>query len=132
MLGLIELGICLIELGLGLIELGLIELGFARFVWQKIGFSSRSANPIWSEKNHEDDRFPFLKIPSSSVFVLALKFTQISQNSAKSCVVLLQKDQLFVLKNHDFCKNKLKYPSISYKKACEKAERQNSLKSRNL
>ena len=104
----------------------------ARFAWQKISFSSRSANPIWSEKNHEDDHFPFFKIPSSSVFVLALKFPKISQNSAKSCVVLLQKDQLFVLKNHDFCKNKLKYPSISYEKACEKAERQNSLKSRNL
>ena len=94
---------------------------FARFVWQKIGFSSRSANPIWSEKNHEDDRFPFLKIPSSSVFVLALKFTQISQNSAKSCVVLLQKEQLLVLENHDFCENKSKYQSISYIRACEKA-----------
>ena len=32
------------------------------------------------KKNHEDDRSPFLKIPSSSVFVLALKFPQISQN----------------------------------------------------
>ena len=73
------------------------------------------------KKNHEDDRFPFLKIPSSSVFVLALKFTHISQNSAKSCVVLLQKEQLLVLENHDFCKNKSKYQSISYVRACEKA-----------
>ena len=79
---------------------------------------------MWSEKNHEDDRFPFLKIPSSSVFVLALKFLQISQNSAKSCVVSLQKEQLFVLENHDFCKNRLKYQSISYKRACEKADLQ--------
>ena len=74
------------------------------------------------EKDHEDDRFPFLKIPSSSVFVLASKFTQIFQNSAKSCVVLLQKEQLLVLENHDFYKNKLKYHSISYKRACEKAD----------
>ena len=62
-----------------------------------------------SEKNHEDDRFLFLKIPLSSVFVLALKFPQMYQNSAKSYVVLLQKGQLFVLKNYDACKNKLKY-----------------------
>ena len=99
-------------------------MAIACFAWQKIWFSSRSANPIWSEKNHEDDRFPFLKIPSSSVFVLALKFLQISQNSAKSCVVSLQKEQLFVLENHDFCKNRLKYQSISYKRACEKADLQ--------
>ena len=103
---------------------------FACFAWQKIWFSSCPANPTWSEKNHEDDRFPFLKIPSSSIFVLALKFTQISHNSAKSCVVLLQKKQLLVLKNHDFCKNKLKYQGISYERASEKAD--NSLKSRNL
>ena len=76
------------------------------------------------KKNHEDDCFPSLKIPSSSVFVLALKFPQISQNAAKSCVVSLQKKQLFVLKNHDFCKNELKYQSISYKRACEKADLQ--------
>ena len=74
------------------------------------------------KKNHEDDHFPFLKIPSYSVFVLALKFPQVSQNSAKSCVVLLQKEQLLVLENHNFCKNKLKYQSISYEIACEKAE----------
>ena len=58
------------------------------------------------------------------IFVLALKFSQISQNSAKSCVVLLQKGQLFVLKNHDVCKNKLKYQNISYERANEKAELQ--------
>ena len=46
--------------------------------------------------------FLFLKIPLSSVFVLTLKFPQISQNSANSCVVLLKKEQLLVLKNHDF------------------------------
>ena len=74
------------------------------------------------KKNHEDDPFPFLKIPSSSVFVLALEFPQISQNSAKSCAVLLQKEQLLVLKNHDFCKNRLKYQSINDKIACEKAD----------
>ena len=95
---------------------------FVRFLLQKIWFSSRSANPIWSEKNHEDDRFPFLKIPSSSVFVLALKFSQISQNSAKSCVVLLQKEQLLVPENHDSRKNKSKYQSISNERACEKAD----------
>ena len=66
----------------------------------------------------------FFKIPSSSVFVLALKFPQISQNSAKSCVVLLQKRQLFGLKNHDFCKTKLKYQKISYERAYNKAELQ--------
>ena len=88
----------------------------------KIGFSSRPANPTRSEKNHEDDRFPFLKIPSSSVFVLALKFSQISQNSAKSCVVLLQKEQLLVPENHDSRKNKSKYQSISNERACEKAD----------
>merc|ERR1712002_1142696 len=86
--------------------------------------SSRPANPIWSEKNHKDNHFPFLKIPSSSVFVLALKFTQISQNSAKSCVVLLQKEQLLVLENHDFCENRYKYQSISYVRAYEKADQQ--------
>ena len=75
-------------------------------------------------KNHENDRFPFLKIPSSSVFVLALKFSQIPQNSAKSCVVLLQKKQLLVLENHDFCKNKSRYQSISNERAREKADQQ--------
>ena len=45
------------------------------------------------QKNHKDDHFLFFKIPSSSVFVLALKFPQISQNSAKSCVVLVPKGQ---------------------------------------
>jgi len=59
---------------------------------------------MWRSKNHEDDHFPFFKIPSSSVFVLA-KVSQISQNSAKSCVVLLQKGQLFILEKHDACKN---------------------------
>ena len=87
----------------------------------KLGVSLRPAYAIWRNKNHEDERFPFFKIPSSSVFVLALKFTQISQNSAKSCVVLLQKEQLLVLENHDFCENKSKYQSISYVRACEKA-----------
>ena len=79
---------------------------------------------MWRSKNHKDDHFPFFKIPLSSVFVLALKFPLISQNSAKSCVVLLQKGQLFVLKNHDICKNKLKYQNISYERANEKAELQ--------
>ena len=55
---------------------------------------------------------------------MALKFTQISQNSAKSCVVLLQKEQLLVLENHDFCKKRLKYQSISYVRACEKSDQQ--------
>ena len=79
---------------------------------------------MWRGKNHEDNHFLFFKIPLSSVLVLALKFPQISQNSAKSCVVLLQKGQLFVLKNHDVCKNKLKYQNISYERAYEKAELQ--------
>ena len=79
---------------------------------------------MWRSKNHEDDHFPFFKIPSSSVFVLALKFPQISQNSAKSCVVLLQKGQLFALENHDVCKKKLKYQNISYRIVYEKAELQ--------
>jgi len=74
---------------------------------------------MWRSKNHEDDHFPFFKIPSSSVFVLALKFLLISQNSAKSCVVLL-----FVLKNHDIYKNKLKYQNIIDERANEKAELQ--------
>ena len=95
---------------------------FACFALQKIRFSSRSANPIWSKKKYEDDRFPFLKIPSSSVFVLASQFPQISQNSAKSCVVSLQKEQFLVFENHDFCKNELNYQSTSYKRACEKAD----------
>ena len=77
---------------------------------------------MWRSKNHEDDHFPFFKIPSSSVFVLAPKFPQISLNSAKSCVVLLQKGQLFVLENHDICKNKLRYKNISYETAHEKAD----------
>jgi len=64
---------------------------------------------MWRSKNHEDDHFPFFKIPLSSVFVLAFKFPLISQNSAKSCVVLLQKGQLFILEKHNACKNKLKY-----------------------
>ena len=76
---------------------------------------------MWRSKNHEDDHFLFFQIPSSSVFVLALKFPQISQNSAKSCVVSLQKEQLFVLENHDFCKYELIYQSISYKRTCKKA-----------
>ena len=76
---------------------------------------------MWRSKNHEDDHFSFFKIPLSSVFVLALKFPQISPNSAKSWVILLQKGQLFVLENHDACKNKLKSKNISYEKTYEKA-----------
>ena len=41
---------------------------FGRFAWQKIGISSRPANPIWRDKNYQDDRLIFLKIHSSSVF----------------------------------------------------------------
>ena len=110
----------MVEIQASTLKIGPVEC----FILLEIWFSSRPANPIRSDKNHEDDRFPFLKIPSSSVFVLALKFPQISQNSAKSCVVLLQKEQLFVLENHDFCKNELKYQSISYERACEKADLQ--------
>ena len=43
-------------------------------------------------------------------------FWQISLSSAKSCVVLLQKGQLFVFENHDIFKNKLRYKNTSYKK----------------
>ena len=57
-------------------------------------------------------------------FVFASKFHQISQNSAKSCVVLVQKVQLFVLENHDICKNELRYKYISYERAHEKADEQ--------
>ena len=32
---------------------------------------------------------------------------------------MLQKEQLLALENHDFCKNKSKYQSISYKRACD-------------
>ena len=94
------------------------------FTQQKLGVSLHPTQVMWRSKNHEDDHFPFFKIPSSSVFVLALKFPLISQNSAKSCVVLLQKGQLFVLENHDACKNKLKSQNMSYEKAYEKAELQ--------
>ena len=73
-------------------------------------------------KNHKDDRFSFFKISLTSVFVLALKLSQISQNSAKPYVVLLQKGQLFVLENHDFCKNKLKHQNISYGRSIGKAD----------
>ena len=76
---------------------------------------------MWRSKNHEDNHFPYFKIPLSSIFVLALKFPQISQNSAKSYVVLLQKEQLLALEDHDFCENKLKYQSISNVRACENA-----------
>ena len=55
-------------------------------------------------------------------FCFTLKFPQIFQNSTKSCLVLLQKGQLFVLENHFIYKNKLKYQNISYKRADEKAE----------
>ena len=79
---------------------------------------------MWRSKNHEDDHFPIFKIPLPSVFVLALKFPQISLNSAKSCVVLLQKAHLFFLENHDVCKNKLKHQNIRYEGAYEKAELQ--------
>ena len=65
-----------------------------------------------------------MKISSSSVFVLAFKFLHISQNSAKFCVILLQKEQLFNLKNHGVCKNKLRYQNISNEKAYEKADQQ--------
>ena len=66
--------------------------------------------------------FIFFKICLSTVFVLAFKYPHISQNSAKSCVVLLQKGQLFVLQNHDVCKNKSRYQNISNEKAYEKAD----------
>ena len=66
--------------------------------------------------------FFFFKILSSSVFVLTLKFLQKSQKSAKSCVVLLLKGQLFVLENHGICKNRLKYQNMSYEIAYKKAD----------
>ena len=81
-----------------------------------------STKVIWRSKIHEDDRFSFSKIPSFSVFVLALKFPQISQNSAKSSVVSLQKEQLFVVENHDFCKSKWRYQNVSYERPCEKTD----------
>ena len=77
---------------------------------------------MWRSKNHEDDHCLFFKIPSSSVFDLALKFPQISLNSAKSCVVLLQKEQIFVLENHDIYKNILKYKNINYERAHEQGQ----------
>ena len=79
---------------------------------------------MWKSKNHEDDHFPFFKIPLSSVFVLPLKFPQISQNSVKSCVVSLKEGQLFVLDNHNVYKNKLKYQNMSFERAYKKAELQ--------
>ena len=36
--------------------------------------------------------------------------------------VLLQKEQLLFLENHDFYENELEYHSISYERACEKAD----------
>ena len=41
---------------------------FGRFIYRCCTVSLRSAYPIRSAKKHEDDRFPFLKIHSSSVF----------------------------------------------------------------
>ena len=66
--------------------------------------------------------FFFFKIPSSSVFVSALKFLQKSQKSAKSCVVLFLKKQVFVLENHGICKERLKYQNMIYKRAYFKSE----------
>jgi len=77
---------------------------------------------MWRSKNNEDNYFPFFKIPSSSIFVLALNFPQKSQKSAKSCVVLFLKRQLFVFENHSIYKNRLKYKIISYKRAYQKAD----------
>ena len=37
---------------------------------------------------------------------------------------MLQKGQLLVLKNHDVCKNELKYQNLSYERAYKKAELQ--------
>ena len=73
-------------------------------------------------KNDEDDHFSFFEIPSSSIFVLASKFSQISQNSAESCVVLVPKEQWFISENHNICRNKLKYQIISYERAYEEAD----------
>ena len=95
---------------------------FGCFTQQKLGVPLHPIQIMWRNKNHGDDFFSFFKIPLFSVFVLALKFPLISPNSAKSCVILLQKGQLFVLENHDACKNKLKSQNISYEKAYEKAE----------
>jgi len=86
-----------------------------------LGVASYPVEGIWRNKNHEDDRFPFVKIPPSSIFVLALKFPQISQNSAKSCVVLVPKRQ-FISENHNIGKNKMKYQIISYEKAYNDAD----------
>jgi len=72
---------------------------------------------MWRSKNHKDDYFSFFKIPISYVFVLALKFPQKSQKSAKSHVVLLLKGKIFVSENHSFCKKRLKYQNINYKRA---------------
>jgi len=98
------------------------SVGFGCFTYQKLGVSLHPTWVMWRNKNNEDDHFLFFKIPSSSVFVLTLKFLHISQNSAKSCVVLLQKGQLFVLKNQDVCKNELRYKTMSYQRAHEKAD----------
>ena len=52
-----------------------------------------------------------------SVFVLTFQFPQESRKSEKSFVVLILKEQLFVLKNHGIFKNRLKYQYINCKRA---------------
>ena len=86
------------------------QLGLGCFTKQKLGvYSLTLLREYGGTKIKKLTIFLFFKIPSSSVFVLALKFPQISQNSAKSCAVLVQKGQIFVLENYDARKNKLKY-----------------------
>ena len=63
-------------------------------------------------------RFPFFKIPSSSVFVLTLEVTHRNQWESKiPFIVLLPIGQLLVLENHNICMDRLQYYSKNYERA---------------
>ena len=51
------------------------------------GVSFHPTHIMWRSKNHKDQRFPFFKIPSSSVFVLTIHkvLTRIPEISKIPC-----------------------------------------------
>ena len=81
---------------------------FGRFKYRHCTVSLRPAYPIRSEKNHEDDHFPFNKNHSSSVFFLALKVSYIVQWGSKYPHALsLLKRLTIALENHLLNENHL-------------------------
>ena len=82
---------------------------FARLKYRCYSVSLRPTYPIRSEKNHEDDRFSFLVIHSSSVFFSSSSFELSSMGKQISPC-------FFVAKETNNCHRKLSIKQRSYTK----------------